>query len=228
MQNAILNKLEIDILQATELKEAIELAAIHHMPAVVVHPDLVADAVIYRGLRQGKFKIIVPIDCPKGDKYGMAKLQGMNINALSQDGFEILISNKPHQSEIKAELRTITEFIRTHLKEVTEIRFILGTVTRDTETIERICSIFQEVPAPALIRTDYHLKAQQTKTSPQAFAAIITQIQKYSRSPIKISGNINNLKTITTTPAARYAVGLKQIKEIIAEIRNGVPTKITS
>jgi len=225
MLNAITRKLEIDVMQGTELREAVELAVTTQMPAIVVHPELAAEANVYRGIRQGRFKILTAVDWPKGDRYAMDKLRDMPIDALSRDGFEILISDMKNPSEIKAELLTCFEFIRNHLPEVTEIRIVLGAFMRKIEFIARACSELKHVPAPDMIRTDHHLRVQQSVANIQAHNDLIVLIREHTRRPIKISGNINSVKIITSCNANRFAVSLKQASGIVKEVREN-PDKI--
>lgn len=219
MIHAITTKLEIDIMQGTELTDALEMAFIHLMPSVVVHPDLVTDAVIQRTVKQGRFKIIVPVDWPKGDKKGVFKFQGMQVDALSQDGFEILVSASTNRSLIKDELKQIDSFIKDHMPPTTEIRVVIGVLNRDPEVWETICDVLKEVPAPTLIRTDHTLRIQQAKANTQVHCDTIEAIKRHTKRPIKISGNISSLKVLATCPANKYAVNLKQAQGIIAELR---------
>ncbi len=64
--SSVLMKLELDIMQANELQQAIELAIEHSLPAIVIHPALYADATMHRLKRRGQFKLIIPVDWPKG------------------------------------------------------------------------------------------------------------------------------------------------------------------
>jgi len=225
MLNSITNKLEIDIMQGTELQEAIELAVTSHIPAIVVHPELAREANVYRGIRQGHFRILTAVDWPKGDRYAMDKLRDMPIDALSRDGFEILISDRKNPSEIKGELLTCFEFIRSHLPEVTEIRIVLGAFMRDNDFVARACDELKNVPAPDMIRTDHHLRVQQSVANAQAHNDLISLINKYTHRPIKISGNINSAKVVALCNADRFAVSLKQAKSIIKEVKEN-PDKI--
>ena len=223
--NLITNKLEIDVMQGTELQEAVELAVTAQMPAIVVHPELAQEANVYRGIRQGRFRIITAVDWPKGDRYAMDKLRDLPVDALSRDGFEILISERKHPSEIKAELLTCFDFIRSHLPEVIEIRIVLGAFMRDNEFVARVCDVLKNVPAPDMIRTDHHLRVQQSVANAQAHNDLITLIRKYTRRPIKIGGNINSAKALTSCEAARFAVSLKQANSIVKEVKEN-PDKI--
>jgi hypothetical protein len=212
-------------MQANELAEASDLALKWQIPALVVHPDIISDAVAVRGVRQGQYKIITPVDWPKGDNYAMTKVQGMGLHALETDGFEILLSDKPHRNDIKKEIRTLTEFIKTHLSPLAEIRIILGTLTRPEEIITTMVDVLKECPSPALVRNDHHTKAQQSKANTKVHQATIDLIQEHASCSIKISGNVS-LKTIASCQSAsRFGVNLKQAQNIIKEARQN-PDKL--
>ena len=221
----ISQKLELDVMQASELSEAMELAHVYRMGAVVVHPDLVADAALQRIKRQGKFLILTTVDWPKGDRGGVSKFQTMSIHALSCDGFEIALGVKT-QGETKAESLAITNFMRTHLPRAREIRFVLGCLSREQADIDNLCMALREVPAPDLLRTDINLRCAQAKANITAHNASLTAIQACINRPIKLCGNINSAKTIASCKAHRYGVSLKQAQTIIKEIREN-PDKIT-
>jgi deoxyribose-phosphate aldolase len=220
----ISQKLELDIMQASELEEAMELAHVHRMNAVVVHPDLVADALMQRVKRQAKYRILTTVDWPKGDKSSVAKFHSMSIHSLSCDGFEIALGVKS-QGETKAETLAITEFIRRHLPAVHEIRFVLGCLSREQEEIERLCMAIREVPAPNFLRTDINLRCAQAKANIAAHVASLTAIRACINRPIKLCGNINSAKIVASCKADRYGVSLKQAQTIIKELKDN-PAKI--
>ena len=60
----MLNRLEIDVMQANELIEAARLTVKHRLPSMIVHPDLSSEAFIARGQMGGKLKIITPAKRP--------------------------------------------------------------------------------------------------------------------------------------------------------------------
>ena len=145
MLNAITTHLEIDVMQAMELEAAMNMAQAHKVPALVVHQDLVATAIVMRSIKRAQFKIITPIDWPRGDVYGMAKMTGLTHDALSSDGFEIMLTAKEHINEIKAEAKAITEFIKQHLSTICEIRFVLGTTIRDLDLCIRMAEVMSHL-----------------------------------------------------------------------------------
>jgi hypothetical protein len=220
----ISQKLELDVMQASELNEAMEMAHVYKMGAIVVHPDLVSDAAVQRAKRQAKCQILTTVDWPKGDKTGIAKLHNMSIHSLSCDGFEIALGTKT-QGETKAETLAITEFIRKHLPQVQEIRFVLGCLSKEQTDINNLCLAIKEIPAPNLLRTDINLRCAQAKANISAHNALLDAIHVCINRPIKLCGNINSAKIIASCKAHRYGVSLKQAQTIIKELREN-PAKI--
>jgi hypothetical protein len=217
-------KLEIDVMQVSELNEAMELAHVHKMPTVVVHQDLVTDAAMQRVKRQANYNILTTVDWPKGDKFGVTKFHSMSIHALSCDGFEIMLCDRS-PGELKAEMLSITEFIKQHLPRTKEIRFVLGCLSKTPKDIESLCTIMREVPAPTMLRTDTSLRAPQAKANVNDHNEMLELIRKCINRPIKLCGNINSAKMAVSCKADRYGVSLKQAQGIIKELREN-PKKI--
>jgi hypothetical protein len=211
-------------MQGSELNEAMELAHVYRMNTVIVHPDLILDAQVQRVKRQAKYKILTTVDWPKGDKSGISKFRSMSIHSLSCDGFEIALGIKS-QGETKAETLAITNFIRTQLPQVQEIRFILGCLSREQADIDNLCLAIKEIPAPNLLRTDINLRCAQAKANISAHSASLAAIQANINRPIKLCGNINSAKVIASCKASRYGVSLKQAQTIIKELKEN-PDKI--
>jgi hypothetical protein len=224
MLHFISQKLELDVMQASELSEAMELAHVYKMNAIVVHPDLVADAMMQRVKRQANYQILTTVDWPKGDKHGVSKFHSMSIHALSCDGFEIMLASRP-AGETKDECVGITEFIRVHLPRVQEIRFVLGCLSKEQTDIKTLCTALREVPAPSLLRTDINLRCAQAKANISAHNASLATIQECINRPIKLCGNINSAKIIASCKATRYGVSLKQAQTIIKELKEN-PKKL--
>ena len=217
----MLTHLEIDVMQANELLEASQITAKYKLPSLVVHQDLSSEAFILRAQLQSKYKIITPIDWPKGASYGLLKLRGLSTDALEVEGFEILLSDSKNIADIKNEAQALTDFIKHHLTELHEIRFVLGTSIRSEDTIKRICEAIKSVRSPALIRNDTALKTQIVKANPEIHNSTIDQIASIIKAPIKISGNIGNFRTmIQCKRAKRFAVNLSQAKTIIKEYQS--------
>jgi len=214
----IFTRLEIDVMQANELVDASELAAKHKFPALVVHQDLASEAQIIRGRIRGRYKLITPIDWPKGETYGQNKLRGLSTDALDNDGFEILLTGERTVTETRREAKDISEFVKTHIDQSLEVRFVLGTNLRTEENIRNMCIALQDVRMPAFVRNDTALKLQVSRANPDVHKANMGIITEYMRVPMKISGNINSVRAITScTNAKRFAVNLLQAKGITKE-----------
>src|SRR5688572_15526659 len=216
----IFNRLELDIMQANELYESVELAYKHKFPAIIVHQGLASDAHIARGKVKGKFKIITPVDWPRGEIFGQTKFRGLSTDAIEADGFEICLTGGKSEGDTRNEAIALTEFIKKHLSEIIEVRFVLGTSIHDEAIIESMCRGLQHVRTPSMVRTDTQLKLQVSKANPDEHNRIITKIHSIISAPIKLSGNINNVRHITGCPnASRFAVNLAQARTIIKEFQ---------
>ncbi len=214
----VFSRIELDIMQANELVESVELAYKHKFPAIVVHPGLASDAIRARGRVQGKFKIITPVDWPKGDNFGITKFRGLSTDALEADGFEIMLTGGKSEGDTRNEAKALTEFLKRHLSELTEVRFVLGTFVRDDANIATICRGLVGIRTPSFIRTDTQLKLQVGKANTEEHNRIVTAIRTILTVPIKISGNISGIRSITSVPdATRYAMNLVQARAVVTE-----------
>lgn len=214
----MLNKLEIDVMQANELQESVQLTYKYKLPAMVVHQDLASEAFITRGRVGGKFKLITPIDWPKGSIFGMNKLRGLSTDALEVEGFEIMLTSGMTVTESRNEAKVFTDFIKRHLSETMEVRFVLGTQHRSEENVKNICEALVGVRLPAYVRNDTQLKLQISKANQDVHKSVIDMIHTNIRVPVKIGGNINSIRTMAACQtAARFAVNLLQAKAIVKE-----------
>ena len=221
MNGAVYSKLEIDVMQVNEIQESVHLAIKHKLPAIVVHQSLSGDAIMARSRAGGKFKIITPVDWPKGEIFGDLKLRGLSFDSIETDGFEILLTAGKSETDTRNEAKVLTEFLKSRIGDHVEVRFVLGTSLRQFELVESICKSLLGVRTPALIRTDTQLKTQVTKANPEEHNKYIKLVGAHINAPVKISGNINSIKTIAACPsAAKYAVSLMQTKAIIKELQN--------
>jgi len=214
----MLNRLEIDVMQANELVEASQLIVKHKLPAMVVHPDLSSEAFIHRGRLGGRYKLITPVDWPKGATFGMNKMRGLSTDALEVDGFEILLTGGMNLIETRNEAKLLTKFIKQHIDEQVEVRLVLGTQLRDEDNIKAICEALLDVRMPACVRNDTQLKLQVSKANPDAHNNMMKLIASKIRVPMKIAGNINGFRVLTSCQnAAKFGVSLLQAKIIIKE-----------
>lgn len=221
MNGAVFSKLEIDVMQVNEIQESVHLAIKHKLPAIVVHQSLSGDAIIARSIAGGKFKIITPVDWPKGETFGDLKLRGLSFDSIETDGFEILLTAGKNETDSKNEAKVLTEFLKGRIGDHVEVRFVLGSSMRPYEHIETLCKSLLGVRTPALIRTDTQLKTQVTKANPDEHNKLISLINSHLNAPVKVSGNIGALKSIVACPnASKFAVSLLQAKAIIKELQN--------
>ena len=217
----VVSMMEIDVLQITELFEASELSVKNGLPAIVVHPGLAGDALMNRASIKGRFKIIIPIDWPKGELTGISKFRGVSKEALEADGFEIAINTIGRTSaEVAKDMDQTTTFIRSHLGEFVEVRFVANAFTSEEEENKKIADAILTIRTPAMLRNDTVLKIQHNKANPESHNSF-TKIVKSTSCPVKICGNINNLKTTAAcSNVARFGVSLQQARSIIKEYQH--------
>ena len=219
----IITKLEIDVLQGNEILEAFELAHKYRLPAVVIHPSLSSDALVCRGRSKGNYKIITPIDWPKGDLFATNKFKGLSLDSLETDGFEIYLSGNKSVDDTKKEIIACTDFIKKYMGELFEIRFVVGTRSREAESLNNIYEAFRHVKNPNMVRDDIILKTQNYRANTEVHNQFLENFKNFISCPMKISGNIDDKKTILEcTTAKRFGVNLQQAKSIIRNINNMV------
>jgi len=194
------------------------MAIKHNLQALVVHQQIVTEAQIARARAGGRFKLIVPIDWPKGETFGMTKMRGLSIDAMDVDGFEIMLTPGKTMLDTRNEARVLTEFVKKQLGDSIEVRFVLGVFSRTPENIIDMCNGLLTVRTPSMIRLDHQLKLQINKANQDAHNEWIDKVLAVISAPIKISGNITNIRTITgCEKAKRVALNLLQARTIIRE-----------
>ena len=217
---AVINRLEIDIMQVNEITESLMLAYKHSMPSVVVHPSLSSDVIMARSRMGGKFKIITPVDWPRGETFGLSKFTNLSFDSIDADGFEIVLTPGKTKLETKNEALSISAFIKKHVGQSLEIRFVLNCTQRTDDEILSMCEALTEVSGSTMIRTDISTKLQQSKANSEIHTNHIRLIKSVVGNRIKLSGNIT-LKSINSCERTeRYAVNLSQAKSIIKELAN--------
>jgi len=185
VDGAITSKLEIDVTQANEVLPAAELAVKYRIPALVVHQAIVTEAILAKGKTQGQFKIITPVDWAKGEKFGMDKMVGLSMDAIESDGFEIYLSDSQSIGDVRNEAKALTDFIKNQISPLSEIRFVLGTFSRDEDTIKRLCEGLVGIPTPAYLRTDVVLKLQLNRANPETHSKTIEMIKYIIGAPYR-------------------------------------------
>ncbi len=216
--SGIFNRLELDVMQANELADSVHLAMKYHFPAIVVHSSLSSDALRARGRSGGKFKIITPVDWPRGENYGDVKFRGLSMDAIETDGFEIMLTGGRSVGETKNEAKALTEFVKRQISELTEVRFVLGAFTRDPANLADLIHGLVGVRMPTLVRTDGQLKLQVSKANTDVHNALVKSIRDVVRVPVKVSGNVGGVRSVTgVNDVARFGVNLAQVRLIIKE-----------
>lgn len=168
--------------------------------------------------RKKPFKIITTVDWPKGESNGRAKFGGLIAEAFQADGFEIY-ATATDSVKWQAEATQISEFIHGTLAPSVEIRYVLGVQARDSDQILKILRGCQKIPTPAYVRTDHNLKCQITRANPDVHNAHVDLITQHCPMPVKISGNVNSAKAVTSCyNASRFAVSLAQATIIVKEL----------
>lgn len=217
----IFTKLEIDVMQGNELSDSVDLAIKHRFPALVVHQGLAGDAIRLRGARRGRFRIITPVDWPKGEHFGTFKFRNMLLDSLEADGFEICLTGNKNAIETRNEAKAISDFVTNHIGELTEVRFVLGTTLFTEENIAAMCEGLKGVRTPTYLRNDTQVRLQVSKANANLHNALIDKILGTLSVPIKLSGNINGIKAVATCDRARrFAVNLSQARTIVKEFQS--------
>lgn len=218
MNGDVVTKLEVDVMQANELLEASEIALKYHLPALVVHPSLMSDALVIRGGFKGRYKLITAVDWPRGDVFGIAKMHGLSIDALEADGFEVVLSSGKTVSDIKNEVKALTEFVKVRLTETAEMRFVFNINGKDPSIISDMAEGLIGNRTPAFVRNDISVKTQMTHTSINQFKQFTEAVASKIKVPIKLSGNINGIsQAINIHWANRYGVNVNQARTIIRQ-----------
>ncbi len=218
LYNSKVSRLEIDVFQSNELRDASELSVKYKLPAIIVHPQLIQEALLTRARCQGTFKIIAPVDSPKGEKYNLLKLRDLPIDAMSIDGYEFIITPNKSTAETALELRNLNKFVKDYLGTTIEIRFVILSSSISDINFNNIVDALVGLQTPNYIRTDFGIKQQNSKVSLELHNAYAARIKSKVGFPIKISGNLTSFDQIDTCPGAtRFAVGLQQAKVITKE-----------
>jgi len=129
-----------------------------------------------------------------------------------------MLTNGKSMLDTRNEARALTEFVKKQLGDHIEVRFVLGVFSRTPEDIENMCNGLLTVRTPSMIRLDCQLKLQMNKANQEAHNEWIDRTTTIINAPIKISGNITNIRTITSCEKAkRIALNLLQARAIIKE-----------
>ena len=215
----LLANLELDVVKSDNIQKVIEFTKKNACPAIVVSPDMVSTYIINRGIGQAKFKIIAAVDWPRGEQYGIEKMRGMTVDALSADGFEIILTAKYNYGEIKSEVKYLSKFFSDYFNKFNELRFVLDIDqnNRARQAIAYMLTACKEIPLPRLVRTIHLNKLPPTQATAKNFNKHIEYIKSLVNVPIKISGGVT-YKLYSTVPADRFAASLSQAEQIAVEM----------
>jgi hypothetical protein len=205
-------KAEIEVSRGDRIDEVADLARRYACPAIVVQSDMVSQAVLARTVKQGKFKIICTVDCPKGEQYCREKFRGIMTEALSADGFEVMITARDNYGDIHTELVYLSKFFSSYFNQLTEFRPVLGfgMPGRSAKIIENILTSCTKIPMPAMVRTIPGTKPYSDANLNDVIAAA----KKFCSIPVKVSGNIT-LETYNSVKADRFALSVQQFKDML-------------
>jgi hypothetical protein len=189
----------------------------HSMAAIVVTPDLVTQANVQRSIRQGKFKIYVSVDLPRGELYNHEKFRGVPTEALQADGYEILLTPRQSEHEVFTEARYLTDFIRNYVTGA-ETRFIMdaGQSGRGGQYVTNVLTACKKIPMPALVRTTHLTRIPPSTSTIEVFTKHLAEYRSICAVPIKISGNIDR-SIYEKVNAHRFGVSLQQAQLLIKE-----------
>jgi hypothetical protein len=222
----LLHQLEVDLTQTSEQQHAAILAAQYSIAALVVHPSLFGEADMHRIRRQGQYKLIVPIDSPKGEAPGDLKFRGLPVRCLEADGFEIVLTPGKSPANSAAEADMLAEFVRTRIRKEAEIRFVLQVFSSTPEAVIAQCEAMAANRKPSMIRIDPRTKAQATRATPIALRNLHDGIKRVLNVQVKLSGNFSTTRSISECSwANRIGVSLSQLDSIIQD-QNKVPNTI--
>lgn len=214
----IFSKIEIDVSQISEIKEASELCRTQGIPAIIVHPSLSSLAIIEKGSQKGRYKIGSPIDSPKGELEGVAKFRHLTTDTLEADIFEISINilNKTVK-QLETYFVNLHEFVRSKISNC-EIRYTI--VGLDKSNVESLVMAISNSPVPAMLRNDMPLKTQVKLADISAHRNYISYIREHTNIPLKIGGNITYQVAESLLSEFRslyFAVNLSQANSINKE-----------
>lgn len=216
-----LPQLEIDVYTKSELQAATDLCITHSCSAIVIPPELCFDAQVARGIRNGKFKIIVAIDAPDGQRFENLKFIGIPQNSLNADGYEIALTPNRSENETLKEIAFIDNMHKSFFGQMVEFRYVIGMHQKNhtTNGLKTTCNAIKSRPLPKYIRTSWlttlPINAKQSLTTHNDD---INMIRQLCGAPIKISGNIN-MDSIEKIRVQAFAVTLDQAKNIVAEMQ---------
>lgn len=217
---------EIDVNKQAQIRPATQFIVKYKCPAIVVTPELVASAIIDRGILHGRHQVICAVDWPKGTQYMSEKFRGMPADSLTADGYEILLTAMDPDA-ITREVKFLRSFFDMHFNQLVELRFVLGYYNqgRTQEQFDAMIGACKSIAAPAMVRTTHLTKLSSADGSAQSQQQIVDHIRKVRPMPIKISGSVN-LQSRLGCKAERYACTLDQAIQLQKDLTDGGIKKV--
>jgi len=226
----------IELIATTEdeLKEADKIAANGSARTIYVMPGLIQIAGVARSLSNGKYKIIIMVDYPKGSHYGMDKFKGTPTDFFLADGYDIILTPGRTPTEVENEIKIVNSFIKTMISQHSMVCYTINASMRNQAEIEACARAFSSSP-PGLIKLEASTTVQPTKANLEVHKNTIKLIRNSCTSPIAVCGNVtygiykefSSIHKIVASPE-QYRVMKKQeeteneTKLLNAVKRNGV------
>ena len=214
MLNSVTTKFEINILESNGNPiAAADFAQHNRCPAVVAHPNHLAQLMANRNAKRGQYLIIAALDFPAGKKFSTDKLFSAGSDISSAEGYDILLTPNKTQVESRNEMKALHEFLK-QINPIVDIRWTLGAFTRDTKEIQNFLENMK-VCAPKWIRVDQHLDLPNI--SLKDHNKIVKLIKKTFNRSIKLSGNVDLklVKKYRNKDNIRFDVTMEQAVTIV-------------
>lgn len=212
----MLVNVELDVSKTQHIEHISSFAIKHKCPAVVAPPNLTTNMAAIRAMMRGKYKIFAAIDWPKGNQYLNNKFRNVPTEALSVDGFEVLLTSGS-RNQIRKETKFLVEFFKNHFPPNVELRFVLGwgMPDRNEEMLNHMCESLKSLPGPSGVRTTISTKLPTSVATVDGHNSIMSLIRNHKVLPIKISGNITNKILNGCKTASKFGCTLEQANAIV-------------
>lgn len=218
MLHSISTKFEINVTSSNvDPIAAADFAQRNRCPAVVVHPEYIAQTVNNKIAKRGNYSIIATVDFPKGQRFSIDKLNMSGEDIGAAEGYDVLLSTHRSQVESNNEMRAVLQFLRS-LNPVVDLRWSLKMHTDSEEDSRKILENLAKHPC-RFVRVDPHLDIPNVglEQHKKHFALI----REFMATPIKLSGNLD-LETVRffaeNHPNCRFDVTMEQAVSIVQKL----------
>lgn len=175
--------LEINHFQDENVKDVTRFVIKNNISAVVVKPEAAVAFVFERMTAINKFKIILAIDFPNGNNFGMSKFNNLPDSIFSADGFDIKMSPNLDVSKSSNELAMIHKFMVTKSK-MLDIRWTLNLDTGSEVSNNHKLIEADKYPV-SFIR---HSSSLDVKLTLEQLKSQIVKMRNFTVKPLKMSG----------------------------------------